>query len=322
MAQAHSSACRPIAELQRTAILTAMVEVVAERGYAGTSLGVVLAHANVSRRAFHECFESLEDCFVSILDDGMHAMAAVMADAFAGEESWLDGLLAAEAAVLSLLDSEPTLARVLLVESLGAGSWALERREQNVAALRGQIVDQLSDSPVGEDFPPLAPAAIMASLLGIIQDHLIRGEDAPLITLLGPLMGVITTPYLDPSGVQREIRRGEERAREILAARSTQLEPEDGGAPSHLPRPLSDPRAHRARSVLIHLASNPDASNRQIGDAIGVENPPQISTLLARLEEMGLVHKHPGRPGTANAWTLTVAGRQAALLLAGAGLTG
>ncbi len=308
---------RAVGELQRAALLEAMVELVAERGYRETSLPLLLARARVSRRAFHEQFASLEDCFVAVLDEGMERMAAVMGRAFAGEGSWLDGLLAAEAAVLSCLDGEPDLARVLLVEALGVGSWVLERRERNIAALRVLIVEHFRDAPPGAGFPPLAAEGVMASVIGIMHDHLLRGESAPLVSLLGPLMGVITAPYLDPEGVAREVARGEELSRRILAGSARPAsDPNRGAGGLDVPDALRNPRAHRARSCVVFLAENPGASNRRIAEGIGVRGHSQISTLIVRLRRMGLVHNdEPCSPGGANEWRLSPLGEQAATML-------
>ena len=149
------SASDSLAELHRAAILEAMVELVAERGYAETSLGVLLERAQVSRRTFYELFPSMEECFTAILDEGMTLMAGVTVHAFTKERHWLDGLLKAEAAVLSCLDSEPQMARALLVEALGVGSWALEHRERNIRQLRELVLEQLSNvSPTADFFSP------------------------------------------------------------------------------------------------------------------------------------------------------------------------
>lgn len=326
-------------QLQRVRILQAIVEVVAERGYASASVAMVCAYAKVSRSTFYELFSGLEDCFLEILDQGMEVMSGVMAQAFLAQEDWLDGLLYAEAAVLCYLDSEPQFARVLLVETLGAGAWALERRERNVAALRSVIVEQFKDTPVGGDFPPLAAAGVMASLLGIMQDHLLRGEDTPLISLLGPLMGVITTPYLDSDRVAHEIHRGEQLARILETEQTSRPTTPAGaqggtanGAPERddrkvggvgvgvgvgqlvaLPPLLGNAKAGRARLCVSFLAVHPGASNTQVAAGVGIANKGQISTLLARLYDAGIISKHSYGPGRANAWCLTEYGEQVAV---------
>jgi AcrR family transcriptional regulator len=303
-----------------------MVEAIAERGYEGASVASVCTRARISRRTFYEVFASFEDCFLAILDRGMEVMGGVMLAGFAGEEDWLDALLQAEAAVLCYLDSEPQFARVLLVDALGAGSWALLRRQDNVGALRDLIVERFKDTPLGGDFPPLAASSVMASLLGIMHEHLLRRDPAPMISLLGPLMGVIATPYLDSEGVQREVRRGAELAARIQAG--------DATARPVLPTPLRDARrdaacdgageelwsaangASRARECLLFVAAQCDLgrhpSNREIAAGIGVAHQSQISRLLSYLAAQGLAVKQSEGAGKRNAWRLTPRGESLA----------
>jgi AcrR family transcriptional regulator len=54
--------------LQRERILRAMMEVVAERGYAAASVEVVVVQAGVSRRTFYGCFANRDECFRDLLD--------------------------------------------------------------------------------------------------------------------------------------------------------------------------------------------------------------------------------------------------------------
>src|SRR5438874_4109885 len=53
---------------QRTRLLLAVVEVVAERGYAGATVGDVLRRARISRQTFYENFSNKEDCFLAAFD--------------------------------------------------------------------------------------------------------------------------------------------------------------------------------------------------------------------------------------------------------------
>jgi AcrR family transcriptional regulator len=111
-----------------------MLEVAAERGYAGMSVERVVARAGVSRKTFYQYFPSREQCFFALLDLELEYAADVIAAAFEQEKTWPDGLCSALASLLTFLDSEPLLARVWVVESLAAGSCALERRARNLVA--------------------------------------------------------------------------------------------------------------------------------------------------------------------------------------------
>jgi AcrR family transcriptional regulator len=236
-----------------------MVEVAAERGYAGASVGLVVAQAGVSRRTFYGCFDSREACVLALLDLGLERMGDLVGRAFAREDTWQDGVRSALASVLGFLDSEPLLARMWLVESLAAGPRVLERRERNLAALREQV---LSSWPAGDRWalPPLAAEGAMASVLGIIHSHIVTGWPTPLIELLGPLMGLVAAQYLPSRAVALEIRRGEELAREIQASTGHAIPTRVA-----IPALLSNPNAHRARRCLLFLGEVPAASWAMIG---------------------------------------------------------
>jgi AcrR family transcriptional regulator len=326
--------------VQRRRILDAIVAVVSERGFASTSVGEVSARACTSRRTFYKLFDSLEDCVLAVMDEGGWYAGVLVSRAFEQEESWLDGVRGALAALLELFDREPALARVLLVEWSAAGPRARERREANVAALTALIEDRwgLDDRPTH----PFAGAGVMASLLGILQTELLADRGEPLLALLGPMMGLVTAPYLDQAGVKCEIERGESLARELLVARdeSRQREHLTGvteGQAAHgaaavegrpgrqggvvdIPALLLDPRAHRARACLLYLLEQGERgfspSNRALADALAVPHRTQISALLARLQREGLLIKRRSRAGGPNASSLTQHGLAVAHALA------
>jgi AcrR family transcriptional regulator len=290
--------------LQRERILRAMVGVVAERGYGDASVELVLAEAGVSRRTFYACFANREECFRELLDLASARTLDLVATAFTRDATWQDGLRSALVSVLAFLDSEPLLARVLLVESPAAGAWALERRARNLAELRALVLAQW---PVLEasGSSPLAAEGALASVLGVIQTHILTGRPGPLIELLGPLTGLVVAQYLPPRLVAREVQRGEQ-----LVRASPPAHLRDMPSSVAIPPLLSNPNAHRARRCVLFLADRPHASNREIAAASGVAHASQISTLLARLLADGLLAKRSEGVGKRNAWQLTARGEE------------
>ena len=276
-----------------------MVVVVCERGFAGASVSAVCSHAGVSRSAFYECFEDREGCFLAVIDEGYLRVSSLLAGVFERARDWREALRVALAELLLLFDSEPRLARVWLVDTLAAGSWALERRAEHVRALTLEIVGRWSP-PAGAGSHPLAAEGVMESLLGIVQTHALTAPDEPMIGLLGPLVGVAVAPYLDEAEVARDVALASAHARELLAAPCR--ERAGGSEPAGA---LLDPRAHRARMCLEYLAAHPGASNREVADGVGINSHAQVSALLSRLAAAGLLQKCAGRPGHANAWSLT-----------------
>lgn len=114
---------------QRTRLLLAVVEVVAERGYASATVGDVLGRAHISRQTFYEHFTNKEDCFLAAFDQAADLLIGRIEAALgpAGDpvlvrldrvfDSWLRGLAAT-----------PELARALLVDVYSAGREAVARR--------------------------------------------------------------------------------------------------------------------------------------------------------------------------------------------------
>jgi AcrR family transcriptional regulator len=293
---------------RRERIVRAMVEVVCERenGFAGASVAAVCARAKVSGGAFYEAFDSRESCFLAALDEGHRCATALVTEAFERADSWHEGVRLAQAELLMFFDREPQLARVCVVESLAAGPWALERREQHVAALTQMIIGY-SDPQAPQEPHPFAGEGVTASTLGVIQNHLLADRPEPLIALLGPLMGLAMAPYLDTEAVAEEVDYSERLATELQSGRGTGAIP-DAAGDLQLPEVLRHPRAHRLRECILYVSEHPSSSNRQIAKGVGIARDTQISTTLARLARLGLVSKRGERPGGPNAWTLTARG--------------
>jgi AcrR family transcriptional regulator len=305
---------------RRDSILRAVVEVVAERGYAGASVGLVLARAQVSRRAFYECFDGLEDATVAVMDGALEQLSELASQALAAHESWRDGMRSALAAVLAFFDAQPELARVCVVEALGGGPVVLARREYIVSAFRALVVARIETQVTPAS--PLAAEGVMASVMGIVHTHIVAERSGPLLGLLGPLMGLASSLYLDGSEVQREIERGNELAREMRRRRPPRTV-HGVDTPVHVPEVLLGVRARRARLCLLYVAEQGERgvspSSQQVAVGIGLAHRRQVSGPLDKLVALGLLAKHAGGAGYANAWSLTSVGEQVTQALAGRG---
>jgi AcrR family transcriptional regulator len=297
--------------MQRTAILEATIQVVAVRGFAGTTVGSVTRRAGVSSETFYEFFGSLEDCFMAVIDAGAQQVMRTILAAFEAETVWVDGVRSALAALLVLFESDPLRARVWHVETLAAGQWALERRQHHFAALRSLIVARWYPGPDPERIS-VTSDGVIAAVLGVLHTRLLAPGEEPLLTLLGPLVGLAVAPFLDAEVQSCEIERAERLAREVLADNPPGslrglLSPER----KPLKRPVGIWQSARMQQCLGFLASSPGSSNREIAAALGVSHQSQISKLLRDLAERGLVAKRSFGPGKRNAWTLTSLGEDA-----------
>lgn len=125
----HALSRAEVQASQRSRLLRAMIDVVAERGYAATTAAGVYARAGVSSRAFYENFSGVDGCFLAAYD----AAAAITRAALEGEAREpapepLDHLQAILHTYLKLVQEQPAVARTFLVEVYAAGPAALARR--------------------------------------------------------------------------------------------------------------------------------------------------------------------------------------------------
>ena len=306
---------------RRRRILDAIIEIVCEQSFAGASVAAVCRRAKVSGRVFYDTFEGLESCFLAALDDGYSRVSMVIGAALEEADSWLEGVRGALAGLLTLFDEEPTFARFCIVESLTAGPWALERREQCVAGVTEMILGH-PDTLFPDEPHQFASEGVMASLLVVIQNQLLANRSELLIGLLEPLTRLAVTPYLDAAAAAEQVERSKALLEQTLSRREDTSElpgnrEARGNREVTVPDLLLDPRAHRARECVLYLSEHPGASNRQIARGVGIAGDTQISTILSRLRKAGVLSKDSAKPGGPNAWKLTAHGLLVARRLLG-----
>jgi AcrR family transcriptional regulator len=294
-----------VSEIQRARMLAAMVEVATERGAANATVARVVARSGVSRRTFYELFGGREECFLAAFDDAIARIAGEVIPAYERAGRWREKIRAALTALLEFLDDEPGIGRLVVVETLGAGPNALERRRHVLAQIitavdEGRLEAKRSDGP-----PALTAEGVVGAVFSLIHSRLLacprtgEGDPGPLRELTNPLMSMIVLPYLGPAAARKEMERAVPKA----PARPRPV----NGDPL---RELQIRLTYRTVRVLMALGAHPGASNRQIGDASGVADQGQISKLLHRLARLGLVdNSRDGQAhGLANVWTLTARG--------------
>lgn len=289
-----------VTEIQRSRMLTAAVQAVEEVGYARMTVAQVIGRAKVSRKTFYDVFIDREDCFLSAFDEAVARARAQVIDAYSLESSWRDGIRSGLARLLDFMDEEPGLARLCVIEALGAGPRVLESRARVLDEL-AEIVDRGRSEGNGTREPPEVTAeGVVGAVFAVIHTRLLESGKEPLSTLLAPLMSMIVLPYMGARAASKELARpapasprpGRPRGR------SASRDPLEG---------LEMRLTYRTVRVLVVIGSRPGASNREIAEGSGIADQGQISKLLTRLRRLDLVeNRGEGQAkGAANAWYLT-----------------
>ena len=155
-----------VADAQRRRLLEAMAEVVAERGYAKTSVTQVTKAARVSTETFYELFADKEACFLAAYVECVAEIQETMLTALATAEGDLrERFTTSLDAYFQLLDERRALARTFLVEVYAAGPAALERRAAQQESFVALLVGVLQAETDRERFACRALVATISTLL-------------------------------------------------------------------------------------------------------------------------------------------------------------
>lgn len=294
-----------VTEIQRSRMLAAAVEVVEEMGYGQMTVAQVIGRAKVSRKTFYDVFADREDCFLAAFEQAVAQARTPVSEAYERETGWRDGIRSALARLLIFMDDEPGLAKLCVVESLGAGPRVLEHRAQVLEELaevidRGRSVTNATREP-----PEVTAEGIVGAVFAVLHTRLLEGGGKPLTDLLRPLMSMIALPYLGSRVAGRELSRPplevrRDKPREVRARSKDPLE----GLEMRL--------TYRTVRVLTVIGEHPGASNREIAEGSGIADQGQISKLLTRLSRLKLVENtgEGQEKGASNAWHLTERGGQ------------
>jgi AcrR family transcriptional regulator len=294
-----------VEEIQRSRLLAAAAAVIDEVGYEQVSVQRITDRARVSRRTFYELFANREECLVALLDEAAEQVQRELGAAGLEGLGWRERVRGGLWVILSLLEREPVLARICVVQSLHGGPEALARREQLLACLAGVLDEGRLEGPRGEECTLVTAEGLVGGALGVVYARLRGGDRRPLTGLLDELMGMIALQYLGPRAARREQRRPAPAPHPALQAERASLGVEKD--------PLDEVEmrlTYRTVTVLACIAKWPGASNRAVAERAGVTDPGQISKLLRRLERLGLAVNSGGghQSGEPNAWTLTQLG--------------
>ncbi len=299
-----------VAEIQRARMIAALVEVAREQGAGGVTVANIVARSGVSRRTFYELFEDREDCFLAAFDLAVQGAVRRVLPAYGARGTWRERVRAGLGALLEYLDDEPGMGALCVVDTLGAGPVALERRTQVVRALIDAVHEGRNEAKGAAKPTRLTAEGVVGAVLAVLHARLavgeapVNGSAQPMVGLLGPLMGMIVLPYQGQAAATRETARPTPRRRRVTAPQGDPL------------RELDMRLTYRTVQALLAIAAlggrGSGPSNRQVAEAAGVADPGQISKLLARLEHIGLIENSGGPPlsGEPNVWRLTAKGRE------------
>jgi AcrR family transcriptional regulator len=120
---------------QRRRIFEGLAAALAYHGYEDTKITDVVELAGLSRATFYEHFRGKEACFAAAYEDGVERLTLAVEAATQSERGWSWQVSVGLRAGIEFLAADPSLAHLLLVESLAAARSARLEHERSLARL-------------------------------------------------------------------------------------------------------------------------------------------------------------------------------------------
>jgi AcrR family transcriptional regulator len=179
--------------------------IVAEKGYAATTVADLTKRAGISRTTFYELFEDKEACFLAAYDNAVDVLVRRISVAYEAQERWPDRARAGLATLLEALAADPAQARLALVDVSAAGPAAQRRFRAAVQRLTPFFDEGRDFAPRGRNLPANTSRMAAGAVVGLISDELVAGRADKLPSLLSDVLFATLVAYLGPDAAAREV---------------------------------------------------------------------------------------------------------------------
>ncbi len=188
----HTLSREAVEQSQRNRLLLAATEVIAEKGYAATSVADIVARAGVSRSTFYQLFKDRLDCFLAASEVAQELLIGTMRnqlERLAAERrlAYVERISALIEAYLSSLQKNPAFARVFLVEVYAAGPAAIAQRRKAYDRFIDVFMAARSSAPDPPDVPKEEARAMTEVLVAAVSSFVTNAVGADEIETLPDL---------------------------------------------------------------------------------------------------------------------------------------
>jgi AcrR family transcriptional regulator len=174
-------------QLQR--LSEAAATVFARVGYADATAEAIAREAGMSKATFYEHFGNKEECILALFDRAMARLIGAMQAAAEEEEDMppLERYTRSIRALLQVIGEYPDHAQTLMVEMVGAGPRAAERRDSVLTAIAAYIEQRNAQDAEAGRAPRLASPddafAVVGATLELASRQIRTGIPANIVDL-------------------------------------------------------------------------------------------------------------------------------------------
>jgi AcrR family transcriptional regulator len=199
-----------VARNQRERLIAGLTAVLSEVGYQKTTVSLIGQRASVSKSDFYKHFESKDDCFYAAYDVAVDRIRERVGSACLKHDpaEWAPRVRDGIVALLTLLEGEPALAKLALVEGLRAGRGIYDRYQTAVESFVPQLQEGAPDAPGGGPVPEATGEAVVGGIASLLGRRVLAGDTERLSELRPDVLRFALTPYLGAAEAGRIISAG------------------------------------------------------------------------------------------------------------------
>lgn len=182
---------------QRRRILRATAELVAKRGFQGTTSELIVRRARVGYATFYKHFADKEQCLLALFEEVSGRIEARLGEVFEQEPGpWPDKAAAVLRTLFAMIAADPVVAKVCLVEMLSAGPAAVAAYEAALKSFGPMLRPGRELNPRGDKLPATLEDTIAGGVLWVAYQRLLVGEADKLEQRLPETIEFVLTPYV------------------------------------------------------------------------------------------------------------------------------
>lgn len=158
---------------QKGRILEAVTHVVAEKGYAGATVGEIVKVAGVSRTTFYQLFAGKKECLLASYEAATQIVLTLIGTAAVEsiQDGWRSSFEAGLDAYFDTIRSEPEIARAQFVELGSIGADALIARQRAQAAHTDAIISLMALAREHDPHTPVLDSGIVRLVVAAIDER-------------------------------------------------------------------------------------------------------------------------------------------------------
>jgi AcrR family transcriptional regulator len=256
-----------VARHQKTRLELAMVEAVANGGFADTTIDELVGLAGVSKTAFYKHFEDKQDCFLATFEEIVRRASEQVSAAYREPGDLRERLVTALATFMELAVSEPAAVSLVVVDSLTLGSVGVEYRERGTRTFETMVRQSFDHSSSPVEVSDVVVRAIVAGIRAVVYRQLRAGQMARLPGLVEPLVDWALGYEREPDEAAQGAMEAASRPSSRESERRQKEDSVEEGEQKARELPWTEPpNSRRSRAVLDQRSRVLRAAARVVGE--------------------------------------------------------